>query len=1139
MWRRFTGGRDGKAALRQRRFSSSHSGLAGPRLGQRPPVSATTWGSDELHLGDSMTNHASRALALGLALTISTVPAAPLAAQRSGAPPAATTAAPAASLKESAELTAIARLRWRSIGPANQAGRIPMVVGVPGNRNVFYIGSAAGGLMKTTNGGVTFTHLFDDQDNASIGDLVIAPSDPNILYLATGEGNPRNSASVGDGVYKSVDAGRTWKRIGLEHTEKVPRMRVDPRNPDVVYVCALGKTWGPNEERGLFKTTDGGRTWRRILYRDTLTGCSDVDIDPDNANIVYAGMYTHQRWPWFFTSGGGETALYKSSDGGETWTRLSGPGNTRGLPRTPMDRIGVAVHRANPDIVYMITETVDEGELWRSEDAGATWQMVSRDRNINFRPFYYADIRVDPRNPNVVYALSGGLYKSEDGGRTFRTIGQGVHGDHQAMWIDPTDPDYIVEGSDGGWQVSYDAGRTWDVPNTVPFTQFYHVNYDMEKPYNLCGGLQDNGHWCGPSRTLSPEGNRKNAWVTISGGDGFFAVPDLARPWLVYSASQGGNIVITDLRTGDQRSIHPDPNRVGSAGDALELHRYRFNWNAPIALSPQDPSTIYFGGNVVFRSRNHGQSWEVISPDLTTNDKSKQKSSGGDIVTDNTAAEFHSTLLSIAPSPKDPNVIWAGTDDGNVQVTRDGGRTWTNTARNLPGIAPNAWISTVDASPHDAATAFVAASHWQTGDYTPYAYMTTDYGQTWRRITGNLPPRGWVHVVRQDPRNPNLLFLGTEFGIFASWDRGTRWHSIRNGLSAAPVRDLLIHPRENDLIIATHGRGLYILDDITPLQQLGQAMASDAYVFDIRPATRWVMWASDGNLGQKHWVGENPPNGSVIRYWLKATSQQPVVATISDAGGKVVRTLRNGSREAGVNQLVWDLTYDPAAATEPGPGPGPGAGRGAGGGAAGAGGAGGGRGGRGGGSPSVVPGQFTVRVQLAGREFTKPLTVELDPRANVTTADLEAQRDLALNLRDLGGRVTTVIDRADDLIAQLSALVENIRRNAPNEREALNEAEGALVELRKLRDEKLARPIQGLNYRQYPRLREEVGSLAGAVSRTITRPTDAQGRRYGELVTETDAVRQELQGIVNGRIAKLNGLLRNLPHIIVRGGAIM
>jgi hypothetical protein len=649
----------------------------------------------------------------------------------------------------------------------------------------------------------------------------------------------------------------------------------------------------------------------------------------------------------------------------------------------------------------------------------------------------------------------------------------------------------------------------------------------MEKPYNVCGGLQDNGHWCGPSRTMSGQGNRKNAWVTISGGDGFFAVPDLARPWLIYSASQGGNISITDVRTGDNRSIHPYPNRVGSAGDALENHKYRFNWNAPIALSAQNPGVVYFGGNVMFKSTDHGQSWTEISPDLTTNDKNKQKSSGGDIVTDNTAAEFHSTLLTIAPSPKDSNVIWAGSDDGNVQVTRNGGRTWTNTVRNIPGLAPNAWISTIDASPHDAGTAFVAASHWQTGDYTPYAYVTTDYGQTWRRITGNLPARGWVHVVRQDPKNADLLYLGTEFGIYASWDRGQRWHSIRNGMSAAPVRDLWVHPRDNDLIIATHGRGIYILDDIAPLQGLAQAMASDAHVFDPRPATRWVMWSSDGNLGQRVWVGENPAFGAVIQYYLKNQSTEAVTATITDNSGTVIRTLRNGGRAPGVNQLVWDLRYDAASTGAPvdadgNPIP---TGRG------------GGRGG--GGGPLVVPGDYFVTMRVAGRDIRKPLKVELDPRANVTSADLVAQRELGMNLRELASRVTSVVDRTDDLIRQLTALVENIRRNAPNERAALTEAEGALVELRKLRDEKLVRPLQGLGYRQYPRLREEVNSLYGSVSGTITRPTNAQASRHTELTGETTQVQQELQGIVNGRIAKLNDLLKNLPHVLVGGRIVM
>ncbi len=1058
----------------------------------------------------------------------SLIAVAPIAAQR-GTPPQPPAPATTVSLKESAELDALKRMKWRSIGPANQAGRIPVVVGVPGDRSTYYIGSAAGGLIKTTNGGTTFTQLFDDKDNASMGDLVIAPSDPNILYLGTGEGNPRNSASIGDGVYKSLDAGKTWRKIGLENTEKIPRMRIDPRNPDVVYVCALGRTWGPNEDRGVFKTTDGGKSWRKLLYKDTLTGCSDIDIDPGNANIVYAGMFTHQRWPWYFSSGGGETALYKSSDGGESWTRLSGPGNTRGLPKGPMDRIGVSVHRADPNVVYMVTETKAEGEMWRSDDAGETWRMTSRDPNINFRPFYYADIRADPRNPNTVYSLSGSLYKSEDGGRTFRTIGRDVHGDHQGLWVDPTDPQYLISGSDGGWQLSYDAGRNFEVVNTVSFDQFYHVAYDMEKPYNLCGGLQDNGHWCGPSQTLSNQGNRKNAWVTVSGGDGFFAVPDLQRPWFIYSASQGGNIILTDIRSGDQRSIHPYPNRVGSAGDAMENHKYRFNWNAPIALDPNDPKTVYFGGNVLFKTTNFGQTWTEISPDLTTNDKNKQKSSGGPIVVDNTAAEFHSTLITIAPSPKDANVIWAGSDDGNVQVTRDGGKSWTNVVKNIQGLPPNAWVSTIDASWHDAGTAFVAASHWQTGDYTPYAYMTSDYGATWKRITSNLPVRGWVHVVRQDPKNANVLYLGTEFGIYVSWDKGARWHSLRNGLSAAPVRDLAIHPRDNDLIIATHGRGLYVLDDLTPLQRLGDAMATDAYVFDIRPATRWVLWNADGNLGQKQWVGENPPYGASISYYLKAAARDTVRITVSDAAGKVIRTLRSASGSAGVNRAVWDLRYDGSppprvAGTNPDAETADLGER------FGFGGAGG---------PTVVPGEYVVTVRLNGQDFKKTVRVDLDPRAQATTADLVAQRDKALELRDLNTKVTSVIDRNTDLMRQLTALVENIRRNAPTEKEALNEAESALGELKALRDEKLLRPIQGLGYRQFPRLREEVTSLYGSVSRAVSRPTDAQVTRSGELQTEAVTTQGDQQKIIDTRIAKLNQLLKNLPHIVVPGGSIM
>ncbi|MBW7935005.1 MAG: hypothetical protein H3C62_15640, partial [Gemmatimonadaceae bacterium] len=810
----------------------------------------------------------------------------------------------------------LSRVQWRSVGPTNNAGRISEIVGVPGDPLTYYVAGANGGIIKTINGGTTFTPIFDQAGPASIGAIAIAPSDRNVIYVGTGEGNPRNNASVGDGMYKSIDGGDHWTHIGLEKSDKIARLIVDGKNPDIVYACVLGREWGASEDRGVYKTTDGGASWKKVLYVDPQTSCSDISADPQNSNIIYAGMYTYRRWAWYLASGSGNTAVYKSVNGGATWDRLSGPDQLNGLPRKAMDRIGVAVAPSDPNIVYVISETKDEGELWRTDDAGKSWRTVNRDPNINFRPFYYADIRVDPKNPNRVFALSGGLYFSEDGGANFRTIARDVHGDHQAMWIDPVDPRYILSGSDGGWQVSRDGGKNWDVVNTFPFTQFYHINYDLQVPYRVCGGLQDNGNWCGPSNSLSGQGIRTTDWYTISGGDGFFAVPVLDKPWLVYSNSQGGMINITDTRSGAQKTIYPYPNRVGSVGDAMIGHKYRFNWNSPIALSPQNPQVAYFGGNVVFKTTDYGLSWQVISPDLTTNDPKKQQSSGGEIVTDNTAAEFHSTLLSISPSPLDSNVIWIGTDDGNVQVTRDGGKSWSNVFVNVPGLKPNAWIATVEASHFDVGTAYATADHHQDDDYAPYVFMTTDFGKTWKSIRGDLPDKAWwSHVVREDPKNRNLLYLGTEAGVWATWDRGGHWVSIRGDIPITPVRDIQVHPRDNDLLVATHGRGLYILDDLTSIQRIGeaQAQALEVELFDIRPAIRWNMWSRDGNLGQRKWAGENPPNGAIISYYLKAQPAGEVNIEIADASGRVVRRFNRVMDEAGVNRVTWDGRYEAAA----------------------------------------------------------------------------------------------------------------------------------------------------------------------------------------------------------------------------------
>jgi photosystem II stability/assembly factor-like uncharacterized protein len=1062
-----------------------------------------------------------------------------VAAQQSTAKPAAADVAapsPAALLK---------RIEWRSVGPANNAGRISVVTGVPGDPYVYYVAGANGGIIKTTNGGTTFKPIFDEQSVGSIGAIAVAPSDANVIYVGTGEGNPRNNASVGNGMYKSVDGGEHWTHIGLDKSDKIARIVIDGKNPDIVYACGLGREWGPSEERGVFKTIDGGASWKKVLYVDSQTSCSDISADANNSNVIYAGMYTYRRWAWHLESGSGNTAVYKSVNGGATWEKLSGADKLNGLPRRAMDRIGVAVAPSDPNIVYVISETKDEGELWRSDDAGRTWRTVSRDPNINFRPFYYADIRIDPKNPNRVFALSGGLYFSEDGGQNFRTIAREVHGDHQAMWIDPIDPRYIISGSDGGWQVSRDGSKTWDVVNTFAFTQFYHINYDVQTPYRVCGGLQDNGNWCGASNSLSGQGIRAADWYNISGGDGFFTVPVLDKPWLVYSDAQGGMLNITDIRTGAVKMIYPYPNRVGSVGDAMINHKYRFNWNSPIALSVQNPGVVYFGGNVLFRSRDYGLSWQVISPDLTTNDPKKQQNSGGEIVVDNTAAEFHSTLLSIAPSPLDSNVIWTGSDDGNVQVTRDGGKSWSNVFTNVPGLKPYAWIATVEASHYDAGTAYVTADHHQDDDYSPFVYMTTDFGKTWKSIRGDLPDRAWwTHVVREDPRNRNLLYVGTEAGVWASWDRGVHWTSLRGTLPVVPVRDMQIHPRDNDLLLATHGRGLYILDDLSPLQKLGDEQANDAALFDVRPSIRWTTWNRDGNLGQRRYAGENPPNGAIISYYLKSQPAGEVNIEIADAAGKIVRRFKRVPDEAGVNRIAWDLRFE--AVTDGGAGrrgrgatPEPradtslaalrerrrasGADRDGGGeenffGPA---------------APPVLPGVYQVTMIVGGKRFTKPVEVRNDPRSEMTPAQVTAQYDAAQSIEKTQQRVTHVIGEADELLRQLGA-VQTTLRAAGNARDSvvLKEIDGTLTDLRHFRDSVLARPLAGLGYRQYPRLREEVQTISGSISRPQWPLTAGEALRSRELGVETDDAEGRLNALIRSRVAKINDLLGGTPHVI-------
>jgi photosystem II stability/assembly factor-like uncharacterized protein len=741
--------------------------------------------------------------------------------------------------------SALADLEWRHIGPVNMGGRVSALAGVPGDPRTFWIGGADGGVWKTSNGGVTFEGQWQDAESYSVGALAVAPSDPNVVWLGSGEGDPRNSVSYGLGVWRSTDGGSSWSHIGLEATERIKRIVVDPRDPDVALVCAMGREWGPNVERGVFKTTDGGSTWRHVLAIDEDTGCADLDLDLSNPRNVYAGMWTFRRRPWRFDDGGRETALYVSRDAGESWRKIET------TPDEPMARPGISVAQSSPNVVYLVTEFPTAGTLFRSDDYGESWEMVSDEKNINFRPFYYSDIFVDPTDENTVYSLSGGLFKSTDGGRNFERIAQDVHGDHQSLWIDPMDGERVLSGSDGGMQVSFDGGGNFHIFRNVSLAQYYHIFVDDRDPYYVCGGLQDNGNWCGPSRMNEPRGILAGEWYTVSGGDGFYTVPVPGKPNLVYSNAQGGYFRITDTNSGQTRSIEPHPWMVGSQGQGMYQARYRFNWDAPIVVSPHDPDVVYWGGNVVFRSNDAGYSWEVISPDLTTDDPEKQLDSGGEIYFDNTAAEFHTTILTIAESEVEPGVIWVGTDDGNVQITRDNGGSWDNVRDRVPGLPEETWIGSIETSATEAGTAFLVVDNHRLDDFTPHLWETRDYGQSWTDLAEGLPQDDYVKVVRQHPENPDLLFVGMERGIYVSLDRGESWTSLRGtNLPPVSVRGIKIQRDYNDLVIGTHGRGAWILDDLQPLVELSEAADRDVHLFAMRTATDWERWGGRATSGR-------------------------------------------------------------------------------------------------------------------------------------------------------------------------------------------------------------------------------------------------------------------------------------------------
>ncbi|MGB9664947.1 MAG: WD40/YVTN/BNR-like repeat-containing protein [Ignavibacteria bacterium] len=824
-----------------------------------------------------------------------------------------------AAFNQQLDMNKLEGLKARAIGPAGMSGRVTAIDVVQKNPSVIYVGTASGGLWKTTSGGVSWTPIFDTLKAASIGAIAIDQNIPDIIWVGTGEGNPRNSQNSGNGVYKSLDGGKTWIYLGLENSRNIHRIIIDPRNSDVVYVGVQGSAFGDSEERGVFKTTDGGKTWNKILYVNERTGIADLVMDPSNPNKLFAAMWEFRREPWFFTSGGKGSGLYVTFDGGNSWKKLS---YKDGLPSGELGRIGVAIARSNPEIVYALIEA-KVNALHKSTDGGFKWFKVS-DKNIGDRPFYYAEIYVDPKNENRVYNIYTQVSVSEDGGKSFNLLISKIHPDHHAFYIHPENPNFLIDGNDGGLAISYDRGKTWRFVENLPVAQFYHINVDNDFPYNVYGGLQDNGSWRGPSRVFNYQGISNFDWQEVGFGDGFDVLPDPDDSRFGYAMSQGGNLFRYDSKTGIQKSIRP------VHPDGIEL---RFNWNAALAQDPFDNSTIYYGSQFLHKSTNKGDSWEIISPDLTTNDttKQKQRQSGG-LTPDVTSAENYCTIVSIAPSPVKQGVIWVGTDDGNLQLTTDGGKTWKNVVENIKGVPKGTWIPQIYPSRYNEAEAFVVFDNHRRNDWTPYLYYTSNFGKSWTRLADEKKVYGYCLSVVQDFVEPNLIFLGTEFGLYVSTDFGKNWTKWKSDFPTVSTTDLIIHPRENDLVIGTFGRSIYIIDNIAPLREIAKEgnkfFDKVLKLFNI-PNAYLIEYSSPKGArfpGHAEFFGENLPAGAMITFQVKLdtasgsnanqsekleteTQQQKsgkIKIEIFDEKGNLIRTLNVNAKD-GLNRTYWNL----------------------------------------------------------------------------------------------------------------------------------------------------------------------------------------------------------------------------------------
>ena len=988
-------------------------------------------------------------------------------------------------------------IRARSIGPAIMSGRIAAIDAVAEDPLIIYAGAASGGVWKSRDAGLTWKPVFDEHSQ-SIGAIRIDPQDPETVWVGTGEPWTRNSTSVGTGLYKTSDGGDSWQLMGLADSERITRIQVHPEDGDTVWVCATGHLWDANEERGVYKTTDGGASWERVLWVDADTGCSDLSLDPQDPSVLYAGMWQFRRFPDFFDSGGPGSGLYKSSDGGESWREL-----TEGLPAGEKGRVAVAVAPSRPSRVYAVVEA-DETALYRSDDLGESWTEMNNSMNVTMRPFYFAYLVVDPVDFNRVYKPGFVLTVSDDGGKSFTSpfTGSfgfgGVHPDHHALWVNPNNSNELVLGTDGGVYISYDRGNAFRLVRALPVSQFYEVSYDMEWPYNVYGGLQDNGTWMGPSR--SPGGITNSDWKVIGFGDGFHAYRDPRDTNLVYVEYQGGQLMRHHLATGEIKRIQPLPEEGEDD--------YRCNWNSPIHLSPNSPGTVYFGCQYLFRSRDRGESWQKISPDLTTDDPERQRQlQSGGLSIDNSTAENNTTIYTISESPRNGAVVWVGTDDGLVQVTADGGGGWNDVTANIPDLPAGLWVSHIDASPHDEASALVTVDGHRSGDMATYVYRTTDFGESWTSLaTDDI--EGFARVAVQDPVNPDLLFLGTEFGLYISVDGGAKWARFTGDLPKVPVHDLDIHPREHDLIVGTHGRGIYILDDLTPLRALTQEIVDSKFaLLPSRDAVMVLNSPSFGFGGDDEFVGRNPPSAaSIVYYQSRRHIFGDLNVKVYDADGELITTLPGGKRK-GMNRVAWPMRLKapklPAATSLAPAFTG----------------------------PRVPEGTYTYKVKKGKQTFEGTVSLVKDPRSTHSDEDRGLQQELALELYALLERLTYTVDAATDLRDQARARADGmdernrVARRLNDYADGLEEFRAALVSTSK------AGPISGDE-----KLREKLANVYGAVTGYDGRPTRSQIDRTVVLKGQLESAEADFGAMSSGRdFDTLNTQLRGrgLDELVV------